>query len=84
LRRALLTRDQLAVLLLHWRFQPPLDVENHPLFLGVFLYRPYQWGITKSSFPEPRAKHQGACSETDTATRFRPGRCEIEAGSASD
>jgi hypothetical protein len=42
LRRALLTRDQLAVLFLHWRFQPALDVENHPLFLGVFLHRPYQ------------------------------------------
>jgi hypothetical protein len=42
LRRALLTRDQLAVLLLHWRFQPALYVEDHPLFLGVFLYRPYQ------------------------------------------
>ena len=26
LRRAFLTRDQLAVLLLHWRFQPALDV----------------------------------------------------------
>jgi len=22
--------------------QPALDVENHPLFLGVFLHRPYQ------------------------------------------
>jgi beta-glucosidase-like glycosyl hydrolase len=30
LRRALLTRNQLAVLFLHWRFQPALDVENHP------------------------------------------------------
>ncbi len=42
LRRAFLTRDQLAVLLLHWRFQPPLDVENHPLLFRVFLHRPYQ------------------------------------------
>src|SRR5471030_2064806 len=42
LRRALLTRNQLAVLLLHWRFQPALDVENHPWFFGVFLHRPYQ------------------------------------------
>src|SRR5205814_6918290 len=42
LRRALLTRNQLAVLFLHWRFQPPLDVENYPLFFGVFLHRPYQ------------------------------------------
>jgi site-specific DNA recombinase len=40
LRRALFTRDQLAVLLLHWRLQPALDIENHPLFLGVFLHRP--------------------------------------------
>src|SRR6266700_477311 len=42
LRRALFTRNQLTVLLLHWRFQPALDVENHPWFLGVFLYRTYQ------------------------------------------
>jgi site-specific DNA recombinase len=42
LRRAFLTRDQLTVLLLHWRFQPPLDIENQPLFLGVLLHRSYQ------------------------------------------
>src|SRR5437868_10013597 len=42
LRRALLTRDQLTVLLLHWRFQPTLDVQHDPLLLGVFLHRPYQ------------------------------------------
>jgi site-specific DNA recombinase len=42
LRRALLTRDQLAVLFLHRRFQPALDIENHPFLLGVFLHRPYQ------------------------------------------
>src|SRR5450759_1426748 len=42
LRRALLTRDQLAILLLHWRFQPALNVESDPLLLGVFLHRPYQ------------------------------------------
>ena len=40
LRRALLTRDQLSVLLLHWRFQPAFDIENHPPLRGVFLYRP--------------------------------------------
>jgi len=40
LRRALLTSDQLAVLLLHWRLQPALDVENNPLFLRVFPDRP--------------------------------------------
>ena len=34
--------DQLAVLLLRWRFQPPLDVEDHPLLLRVFLHRPHQ------------------------------------------
>jgi hypothetical protein len=42
LRRALLTRDQLTILLLNWRLQPALDVENDPLFLGMFLHRPYQ------------------------------------------
>src|SRR5215510_14179895 len=42
LRRAFLTRDQLTILLLHWRFQPAFDVDNHPLFLGMFLHRPYQ------------------------------------------
>jgi site-specific DNA recombinase len=42
LRRALLTRDQLTVLLLRWRFQPTLDVQHDPLLLGVFLHRPYQ------------------------------------------
>src|ERR1700694_6013474 len=42
LRRALLTRDQLTVLLLHWRFQPPLDVQHDPLLFGVFLHRTYQ------------------------------------------
>jgi len=40
LRRALRTRDQLTILFLHWRFQPPLDIENHPPLLGVFLHRP--------------------------------------------
>jgi len=40
LRRALLPRNQLAVLLLHWRLQPPLDIENHPGLLGVLLHRP--------------------------------------------
>src|SRR5580692_9668956 len=39
LRRALLTRDQLAIILLHRRLQPALDVENNPLLLGVFLDR---------------------------------------------
>src|ERR1019366_8205875 len=42
LRRSLLTRDQLTVLLFHWRFQPALDVENNPLFLSVLPDRPYQ------------------------------------------
>jgi hypothetical protein len=27
---------------LNWRLQPALDVENDPLFLGMFLHRPYQ------------------------------------------
>ncbi len=39
LRRALLTRDQLAIVLLHRRLQPALDIENNPLLLGVLLDR---------------------------------------------
>src|SRR5205823_13234059 len=34
---ALVTWDQLAVFLLHWRLQPALNVENHPFLLRVFL-----------------------------------------------
>src|SRR4051794_38916995 len=40
--RALLTRNQLAVLFLYRRRQPALDVESHPLLLRVFLHRLYQ------------------------------------------
>jgi hypothetical protein len=42
LRRALLTRYQLTVLLLHGRFQPAFDIEDHPLLWRVFLHRPHQ------------------------------------------
>src|SRR5438105_1240082 len=42
LRRAFLTRDQLTIFLLHWRFQPTFEVEHDPLLLGVLLHRPYQ------------------------------------------
>jgi site-specific DNA recombinase len=40
LRRAFITRDQLAILFLYRRFQPALNVEDHPLLFRVFLYRP--------------------------------------------
>jgi len=52
LRRALLTREQLAIVLLHRRLQPALDVENNPLLLGVFLDRPYQqivWDVVEKA-----------------------------------
>ena len=39
LRRALLTRYEVAVLLFHWRFQPAFYIENHPPLRGVFLHR---------------------------------------------
>ena len=42
LRRALLTRNELPVLLFHWRFQPAFDKENHPPLRGVFLHRPHK------------------------------------------
>jgi site-specific DNA recombinase len=40
LRRAFITRDQRAILFLYRRFQPALDVEDHPFLLRVFLHRP--------------------------------------------
>ncbi len=42
LRRALLARNDLPVLLFHWRFQPAFDIENHPPLRGVFLHRSHQ------------------------------------------
>lgn len=39
LRRALLARNELPILLFHWRFQPALDIEDHPLLRGVLSYR---------------------------------------------
>jgi site-specific DNA recombinase len=42
LRSAFLPWDQPAILFLHGRFQPTLDIENVPPILGVFLHRPHQ------------------------------------------
>jgi site-specific DNA recombinase len=42
LRSTFLPWDQSAILFLHGRFQPTLDVENVPPILGVFLHRPHQ------------------------------------------
>src|SRR5216684_1109245 len=39
---ALLPRNQPPILFLHWRFQPALDIENDPLFRGMFLHCPKQ------------------------------------------
>jgi len=39
---ALFPRNQPPVLFLHWRFQPALDIENDPLFRGMFLHCPKQ------------------------------------------
>jgi site-specific DNA recombinase len=53
LRRALFTRDQLAIILLHRRLQPALNVENNPFLLGVFLHRAYQqilWDVVEKAF----------------------------------
>src|SRR5437868_7766698 len=49
---ALVTWDQLAVFLLHWRLQPALNVENHPFLLRVFLYRPHHqiiWDVIEET-----------------------------------
>jgi site-specific DNA recombinase len=42
LRRALLTRNQITVLLFHWRFQPAFDIENDPLLRCVLLHRSHK------------------------------------------
>src|SRR6516162_3746238 len=42
LRSSLLPRYQPTVLFLHRCFQPALDIENHPLFLGMFPHCPKQ------------------------------------------
>jgi hypothetical protein len=59
----------LSVLLLHWRFQPALDIQNHPLFLGVFLHRPYQQ-ILRDVIEEALAKSAIVCSSTPAAPWF--------------
>ena len=41
LRSASFTLQQVAGLILRWRFQPAFDVQHGPLFFGVFLYRPH-------------------------------------------
>src|ERR1039458_1324091 len=42
LRRPLLPSAEGAVSHLNRRFQPPFDIEHHPLAFGVFPYRPHQ------------------------------------------
>jgi site-specific DNA recombinase len=42
LRNACLPWNQPSILFLHWRFQPPLDIEDNPPILGMFLHCPHQ------------------------------------------
>jgi site-specific DNA recombinase len=42
LRSACLPWNQPSILFLHWRFQPPLDIEDNPPILGMFLHCPHQ------------------------------------------